>query len=161
MKGDLEIWRSGKGLMFSPVPDSPEVAASPVARLRQMKQIADQFTCDMTGWRIDASDRERLRRLPKELYRYPSDNAGTFDGAVFSFALGTDPEALLILEATETNQKKQWEFAFVRQTSGGLEAKHNGLVVWSAEKHPNRKRNLQLGRTINNDLPVPAELKQP
>ena len=40
--------------------------------------------------------RHELRLMPQPLYRYDADDeGGTFDGALFAFAQGTDPEILL------------------------------------------------------------------
>ena len=58
------------------------------------------------------------------------------DGALFAFVQGTDPEIVLILEAIETAEKAEWQCAFVRATSGGLEVKRGDELVWSAKKHP-------------------------
>ena len=43
-------------------------------RLRQMKSLADEFAVTMLGWKADDSDREELRRLPKEFFRYKPDD---------------------------------------------------------------------------------------
>ncbi|HVW38265.1 MAG TPA: hypothetical protein VHB99_13210, partial [Pirellulales bacterium] len=93
------------------------------------------------GWRADDSDREELRLLPRPLYRYETDRheaAGgdVLDGAVFAFVMGTDPESLLLIESTKQGDAAKWQYAFVRRTSGELEGRHRGQVVWHAERFP-------------------------
>lgn len=137
---DALIWQPQTGIEFRPVPDAEPPAESPAARIRQMKGIADRFTVTMLGWKDDDSDREQLRRLPKELFRYRPEAGGPVDGAVFAFVKGTDPETLLVLEAVagESGGASQWHYALARQTSGGLEARLGEQVVWTAPKHPYR-----------------------
>lgn len=129
------------GVEFHDVPDGPEPAESPVARLRQMKSIAERFSATMTGWKGDDSDREELRLLPRALYRYELKEAQAaypdlYDGALFAFVLGTDPEVVLVIEAIRRGDEKVWQYAFARATSGGLEARLDGKKVWVAEKFP-------------------------
>lgn len=137
----VPIWSPRlEGVTYADVPGAPVPAASPVARLRQMKSIAEEFDVTMTGWKSDDSDREELRFLPRELYRYDeqelSDSrSGVVDGAVFAFAQGTDPEAILLLQAVGGEKESRWQYAFARATSGGLEARHGGAVVWTAPKN--------------------------
>jgi hypothetical protein len=103
-----------------------------------MKALADRFAVTMTGWKADKSDREELRLLPKLLYRYePSGaagpDAGWIDGGVFAFVQGTDPEAVLMLEASRAKRPFYWQYAFARATSGGLEARLDKTVVWEVD----------------------------
>ena len=132
------IWQPKAGLKFQPLPNAPAIETTAPARLRQMKALSEQFGATMLGWRSDKSDRAELRRLPRELYRYQPESADVIDGAVFAFVQGTDPEALLLIEAVNLKSRSEWQYAFVRQTSGELEGRHNNQVVWSAEMHPLR-----------------------
>jgi hypothetical protein len=136
------VWSpSTAGLEFKTVPDAPAPADTPTARLRQMKAIAERFKGTMTGWKGDNSDREELRLLLRPLYRYELKEAkeptpNLQDGALFAFVMGTDPEIVLILEAVGPANEFVWQYAFARATSGGLEAKLDGAVVWTADKFP-------------------------
>jgi hypothetical protein len=141
------VWQPPRGLAFAAIPNAESPADMPVARLRQMKALADTFAVTMTGWRGDDADREELRRLPKELYRYKPEDASLVDGALFAFVKGTDPEALLLIEAKPTSAGDRYEYALVRCTSGGLEARLSGRVIWSAPKHAPRRDPSQLSFT--------------
>lgn len=138
--GGQPIWSpDAVGVEFQPVPDADAPADSPVARLRQMKSLAGDFASTMLGWKSDKSDREALRMLPQPLYRYESSTTSSrFDGAVFAFVQGTDPESLLLLEAVRRNGMERWEYAFVRQTSGELEGRYRGTVVCIRTRTPPR-----------------------
>jgi hypothetical protein len=129
------------GVEFKDVPKAPKPAKTAPERLRQMKAIAESFKATMTGWSADNSDQESLRLLPRPLYRYDLMNAkepdaNLLDGGLFAYVIGTDPEAVLVLEAIGTADKADWQYAFARATSGGLEVKMGDEVVWTAPKHP-------------------------
>lgn len=128
------VWHPDSGREFTPISQGPVPAETALLRLREMKTLADEFTVTMLGWRDDNADREQLRRLPKELFRY-APNSDAVDGAIFGFVLGTDPEALLLIEAVRHGEAVRYEYLFVRQTSGALEARRNDTIVWTAEKH--------------------------
>jgi hypothetical protein len=134
-------WRPTTGLEYRPIPDAPVPDIKPVARLREMKELADRFKVTMLGWNRDDSDREELRRLPKEFFRQKPEAGGVLDGAVFGFVKGTDPEAVLMIEAVlgQGDKPAGYEFAFARATSGGLEARLGDEVVWTVEKHTSRR----------------------
>jgi hypothetical protein len=139
---DRVIWSPEEaGVEFKEVPKAPKPARTAAERLRQMKAIAEGFKATMTGWAEDNSDQEALRLLPRALHRYDLANVKDrdpklIDGGLFAFVLGTDPEVVLMLEAIGTAEAADWQYAFARATSGGLEVKLGTDVVWSAKKHP-------------------------
>jgi hypothetical protein len=146
---DRVIWSPTKaGVEFKDVPDAPKPSKTAAERLRQMKAIAERFKATMTGWQGDNTDQEQLRLLPRELFRYDGTKArdadpNLLDGGLFAYVQGTDPEVVLVLEAVGTVDKSTWQYALVRATSGGLEVKLGGELVWSARKYPaNRDPNL-------------------
>ena len=117
----------------------PAPAANSAGRLRQMKALADRFQVRMTGLMGDGSDREDLRMLAKPLYRAEPGTAQNpdpdwIDSGVFGFVQGTDPEAILLLEAVRQDGRPRWQYAFARATGGGLEARLDLIVVWSVER---------------------------
>ena len=158
-KDGAVIWRPKTGLKFAPIPDALPPEATPAQRLRQMKTLSEQFQSSLLGWKADNTDREQLRLLPKPLYRYEPKSGPVFDGAVFAFVMGTDPESLLLIEAVETGGKRTWEFAFARRTSGELEGRHKDKVVWHAQRFPGMK-NPDHPR-ISVGTPIPPKLLAP
>jgi hypothetical protein len=146
------IWSPATaGVEFKDMPGSPKPAKTPAERLRQMKAIAERFQARMLGHAKDDSQQEELRLLPRPLYRYeikePKDdknaNPKVHDGALFGYAMGTDPEVVLVLEAVGPAGPDAWQYAFVRSTSSGLRVKLDNDIVWTADRGPqNRDPNL-------------------
>jgi hypothetical protein len=136
---DRVVWQPKKnGIDFHAVPDAPPPADTKAKRRLQLRQLAADFEATMLGWNADNSDRQELRMMPQWLHRYGREETACLDGAVYAFAMGTDPEAVLLLEAFKSKENTfQWQFAFVRQTSGALEGRWKDKVVWTAEKFPN------------------------
>ena len=133
------IWSPATpGIAFKDLPGASAPADNPAARLKQMKGLADRFKVAITGWKADKSDREELRLLPRPLYRYepseaPGRGSGWIDGGVFAFVQGTDPEAILLLEAVHADGSPRWQYAFARATSTALEARLDKTVVWAVD----------------------------
>ena len=161
LKGNSNIlWRPQKsGVDFVNVPGAPEPDATPASRLRQMKALSEQFKVTMVGWNPGDKQQEELRLLPRPLYRYESMPGDLIDGAVFAFVSGTDPEALLMLEAITVENKPTWQYGLVRRTSAGLEARHLDAAIWTAERRPDAW-NPQ-GSLFTIQSPIPAELRTP
>jgi len=138
--GDRTLWSFGKpGVSFREIPGAPAPAETPAARLKQIRTLAGRFQATMTGWKAGDGDREVLRMLPKPIHRYDLEAEkpaapDLIDGAVFAFVQGTDPEAVLMIEALRRDGKPAWQYAFGRSTYASLEAKLDGSVVWNAPK---------------------------
>ena len=96
------VWApQSAGVKFQPVPEAPVAAETPQQRLSQMKNLAHDFTALM----IDEGGQEQeLRLVPQPLIRYEPKDKRILDGGLFSFAAGTDPEAMLVLEARTENE---------------------------------------------------------
>jgi hypothetical protein len=106
-------------------------AATPAARLLQMRRLAQEFT----GHEIDRDGKRwEFRLLPTPLYRYPAAKTGVVDGALFALMsnAGTDPEVLLLLEARETDGKMRWEYACGRFSDLELHVHRQDKEVWSS-----------------------------
>ena len=151
------VWQpQAAGVSFAAIPEAPEPEEGRTQRLRQMKMLAEQFQATMLGWKTDSTDREELRLLSKPLYRYDPPEGSVIDGAVFAFAMGTDPEVLLLIEAVRENDKTTWQYAFARRTSGQLEGRWRDRPVWHAARFPQQSDPKQPHFTRG--TPIPAEL---
>ncbi len=127
--GDRAVWRPKPGLEFRPVPGAPAPAATPQARLRQLRAIAEEFTATDDflgeGW-------SQLRLLPKPWLRYGKAGSGVEDGALFAFALGTEPEVVLMIESrADPAGGLRWEYALAPMTSFEVKAFWKGKQVWT------------------------------
>jgi hypothetical protein len=126
------IWApQAAGLAFQAVPDSEPPADSPRRRLVQMRSMARDFSAKIVDLVGEASE---LRLLTQPIVRYEPTAGRAKDGAIFAFAVGTDPEVLLVLESREHSGEQRWEYAFARSHFVELTAFHGGKEVWKAER---------------------------
>jgi hypothetical protein len=129
------------GVTFKPLDDAPPVPPTARGRLSQMKTLARNFSATLER---TTGEKDELRLLPQPLLRYePNDKK--VDGALFSFSLGTDPEAILILEANLEGGAPAWQYAFARYHFIGLRASYQGREVWRAEAMPEDVSMLDIG----------------
>jgi len=74
------------------------------------------------------------------MFRYePADKQRDPDGAVFAFANGTNPMAILLLEARQVGESRKWHYAFARTGTGAVAAKYGEKEVFSADKYDHRR----------------------
>lgn len=123
------VWATDQpGLDFKPVPKSPVPSASKSVRMSQMRQIARRCKAAETI----VSREFNLRFLPQPMIRYEPKATQLLDGAIFNFAKGTNPEVLLVIEATvDSDGTKQFEYAPVRMTSRECWLIMDNKKVWS------------------------------
>jgi hypothetical protein len=143
-----EVWAPKKaGLTFAPIEGAPAPADSARLRLTQMKALARDFSASLK----DAEGESyQLRLLTQPLYRYEPVERGVLDGAIFSFAVGTDPEVLLALEARKVKDAMQWEYALARFHYVEMKAFYKDREVFRADALP-KIDNLDLGSTEYRD----------
>jgi hypothetical protein len=128
------VWNSGRpGVVLKPLPDAPVPAGTPAQRLRQMRDLSKEFTARQTN--RNGIDRD-LRLLTQPLYRYEKTEGDLIDGALFTFALGTDPQAFLVLEARRVDGAPLWQYSLARMNSVHLRATYRGREVWSLPALP-------------------------
>lgn len=131
------LWNAGStSTQWKGLEDTEEGAATPQLRLVQMRRLAERFVVeDNFGW--TSKELHQLRLLPTPVYRYRNPDDEVVDGAVFVFALATDPEAVLMLECVKNENKLNWRYAFGPVTVYALTAKLDGKVVWGiGERRP-------------------------
>ena len=129
-----KVWNCTRpGTELTTFPGAPEPASTPGQRLRQMRDLARQFT----GRQTDLEHIERdMRLLAKPLYRYEKTEGDLIDGALFAFALGTDPDAILMIEDRVVDGKPSWKYALARMTAFSMRISLQGREVWTAEFLP-------------------------
>jgi hypothetical protein len=137
-KGKL-FWDTNAGISWQRLMlEMQPPADSADRRLLQMRLIARQFTA---AEKTDTDSPSSLRLLTTPLYRYSQVDEGVIDGALFSFAIGTDPSVLLLVEARQADQDPkgdakstdvaEWKIAFAPMTIFACEVEHKRNVVWS------------------------------
>jgi hypothetical protein len=137
--GSQLIWSpNSAGLQFRPVEGAEAAAGDSRRRLVQLRSLAREFSA--VRWK---GGRAQLRMLTQPIYRYEPTAGITKDGAIFAFTnteFGTDPDALLILEARQIDDKLGWGYAFARFHYMEMSGNHRDKEVWRAEDTwPQRK----------------------
>jgi len=118
-----------KQMEFMAFADAPVVATKESARLRQIKEMARRFEAH-EFWDPENS-RFELRLLVQPVHRYSDMAAEILDGALFVFAHGTNPEALLFIEAFgPTIEKAKWQYGLVRTSNAESHVELDGREVW-------------------------------
>lgn len=123
-------WRSGEaGIAWRSLGNAPAPGRTRTVRLSQMRDMARGLTA-----RITAEEENVLRLMPQPVYRYPDDVQGAIDGALFVFALATDPEIAMLIEASADSGEPAWKIAFARFGNLAMEVRHGEKTVWTCER---------------------------
>jgi hypothetical protein len=141
--GNEPVWQSQTpGVMFSPLEGAPKPAPSAAVRLTQMKALAREFSAELLDERGGEQVTRQLRLLNQPLHRYSSPASGAADGALFAFVEGTDPEAWLLIEATQGQGQSTWSYALARMNADALQIRRQRRVIqsWPAIHQPWRNR---------------------
>ena len=123
------VWEPGRaGAEVKLVPNAPVPAATAVQRLTQMRQISRRFSVSDEFEGREQSD--ELRLLSNPLMRFGDPEAETLDGGLFTYAHGTDPELLIVLEAKKVDDGYRWHYALAPMTGYALKAALDEMPVW-------------------------------
>jgi len=135
-EGNVKWNPTEPGITFRELSDAPKPADSAQGRLQQMKTLADRFSAAIDKFPGETKPVE-LRLLTKPLFRYEASNEKEFlDGAVFSFAMSTAPQVLLLLEARPMGDSCKWCYACARLSLWPMSAKYRDKEVWLYEGEP-------------------------
>jgi hypothetical protein len=102
-------WEPESGIELVELKKAPAVADSPTKRLLQLKEVAKTFTAQTSN----RDGKWELRLLTTPLFRYQSTSGDVLDGALFAMvgSEGTDPEAILLIEARHPEgDLKNWSW---------------------------------------------------
>jgi len=121
------------GITPKTVPDAAAPAATENARLVQMRAIARRYQF-LSEWGQEKSGEWDLRLLPTPMMRYSSPDAGVIDGAIFGYAQGTNPEALVVVEAVTSKGKTEWQSAPARLSGYAIRGSFDGEPVLETVK---------------------------
>lgn len=130
------VWNAADpGVTFHELADAPGPAPSAAERLRQMKALAGKFSATYVNGPPGTTSLD-LRLLIQPVFRFePGDDRRGPDGAVFAFASGTNPMAILMLEARPVGEGRKWHYAFARTASGAVAARYDGKEVFSVSRY--------------------------
>jgi hypothetical protein len=129
VRDDKPFWNPPEaGVEFKAVPGAASPANTSAARLRQMRELARGFTVERDHPEQGLGD---MRLLVQPLYRYEIASNDVLDGGMFVFVEATDPEAILLLEAS--GEPAEWRFAMARVNIVEFRARYGGVEVWHVE----------------------------
>ncbi len=152
-KRDAFVWEPSEGnLKFHEFRDAEPPVENARLRLSQMRRLAEQFTATQT---VGASQIV-LRRVPTPLDRYEPSDKPRADGALFAFAWGVNPEAVLFVES----DGQKWLYGWAPLSSAPLMAKLGDAVVWECFLGPHEDRTAPY-TSIHRQLTVPAYFDEP
>jgi hypothetical protein len=123
---------TGSGLSLKELPEAPKPAATPAARLAQMRQLARRFGATETF----NKETVECRLLAQPIDRYESEADKITDGAIFALANGTNPEIGIVLEA----DARRWRYGIIRLSSAESTVTLDGKEVAAFEKFNARGR---------------------
>jgi hypothetical protein len=103
-----------------------------------MRNLAREFRVEIDE---QAGVTAQLRLLTQPLLRYEPTSGIAKDGAIFAFNAGTDPDALLLLEAREVDNRLRWEFAFGRLHFVEIRAFRGDKAVWKVDRDKENPRH--------------------
>jgi hypothetical protein len=123
---------TSSGLDLKELPDAPKPAATPAARLTQMRQMARRFA--VTERLKDEVIECRLLAQPIDRYHSGADKIA--DGAIFALANGTNPEVGVVFESDGA----RWRYGLLRLGAAEMRVTLDGQQVAAFEKFDGRGR---------------------
>ena len=130
-RDDEVLWQPKDEWKWHPLPGADAPAATAAQRLVQMRALAGEFVVQLLDSRsVPRGEDQTPRLLPRPLYRYDAKQTKTRDGALYAFALGTDPELMLLLECDTAAVKPAWRFGVGRMNRDTIRLKRKGETVW-------------------------------
>ena len=153
----------GSGVKPAVVKDVDPPAEAVGVRLTQMRAIARNYRFT-SFWGEENRSEWELRLLSTPLHRYRNPAAGVIDGAIFGFAQGTNPEAIVVIEAIETLTGKHWEAVPQRLSGYAIKAWREDELVLDVPYLQRTPNNLSFFHLYERPMPYPfpkAEAKSP
>jgi hypothetical protein len=130
-------WEPPQSLLKpSPISDAPPPVEKAPARSRQLKDLARRFSAH-EFWDPENS-RFEMRVLAQPVNRYSDVAANIQDGAAFIIAHGTNPEAVLLIEALGPSiDEARWHYGIVRSCHAEAHVEFDGREVWRCDRAGN------------------------
>jgi hypothetical protein len=123
------FWKPAEaGIVPKTVEDAAPPAGTENVRLVQMRAIARRYLLE-SNWGEKDPTEWQLRLLPSPLMRYTSPDHGVIDGAIFGYAQGTNPEAIVIIEAIGGDNEPEWQSAPARLSGYAIRGEFDSRKV--------------------------------
>jgi len=157
-KDGKEVWTPKEpGISLREFAGAPEPSSGKPLRLVEMRNLAGQFTVQLTDY---SRETYRLRLLPRPLLRYGSADSDVLDGALFAYTYTTDPELLVVVEARKADKGYRWKYGLARMNIGELKVTQGDREVWRAERLEYPYLYKEGVYTLFMGLPLPKEAEK-
>jgi len=122
------------GLTMRELTNGPPPHALPAGRAAQMKLLNRRFAVTIANGNDNL---ERMRLMPRPLSRYADPEHGIRDGAIFGYTMGTNPDAVLVIELAERDGgEPTWMYGIGPMTSAGVHVDLDGAAVFDVPFDP-------------------------
>ena len=121
------------GVVWKPIAEAPTPGATHAARMLQIRQLARRFRMTLIN---PKGDKTELRLISRPLLDYEAPTVGTASGALLSFVIATDPEALLLIEAVTEGNRSEFRYGFARMHFQEIVAHDGETEVWRVDYDP-------------------------
>jgi hypothetical protein len=120
----------GEPLTFRPLASAPRPETDERLRRLQMRQLSRRFSVRAHN----GLGESELRLMARPVFEYSAPEQGVLQGAMFAFAVGTNPDLLVAiqLQGSEAGEER-WTCAPVRLTSGRIVLRYDDQPVWEDE----------------------------
>jgi hypothetical protein len=136
-RGGKVIWEPREpGISFQRLTDAPVPAETSRQRISQIKSLARRFRAEAikSPPAYQENDVRELRQLTKPLLQYHDPKRPENEGAIFAFAMDTDPDVLLLIENRARDGKAGWEYALARTNPYVLKVWCDETLVWTQKR---------------------------
>jgi hypothetical protein len=133
------------GIVWKSFPEAPAPAATQKERLVQMRALIRPVKVSLFDQK-DKTQATETRLAPRPLFEYSAPKVGVTTGAIFSYIVATDPEAILLVEAFDEKGKTGFRYAFARFHFMRLTATLGDTIVWEVPYDESMKNNT-IGRS--------------
>lgn len=136
-RGGKVIWEPREpGIDFQRMTAAPAPAETARQRLSQIKTLARRFHSQAVKSppAYQEDDVRELRLLAQPILQYHDPKMPELEGAIFAFAMDTDPDVLLLIENRLRDGKPGWEYALARTNPYVLKVWCDDTLVWSRKR---------------------------
>jgi hypothetical protein len=106
-----------------------KVPEAPRGRQLAVREIARRFEAS----ELRRGERFPLRLLERPIYTYVAPKQGIVEGAIFAMSYGTNPEALVQIEARKAAGGQSWHASFARLSGAEVTVRLQEKEVWKVE----------------------------
>ena len=139
---DEEMWSpDASSVQWHTLVGAPEPAINPTQRTIQLRSMARRFRAQVHIRR----GLTECRLVPQPFYRFESETNPPRSGAIFAYAVETDPDALIVFDLRKDESGKLiWKYSLSRDTYYRIDWFLDDRPLYTAEESENLWQNILL-----------------